>query len=73
MVLTSIDTGDGFGGAGQGGKRISLDTEGLVLGKDGSFWISDEYGMYFKNVLSAISLIDWKQVHISTNLTSEGE
>lgn len=38
--------GDGFGGPGPGGKRISLDTEGLVLGKDGSFWISDEYGPY---------------------------
>ena len=39
-------TGDGFGGAGPGGKRISIDMEGLVLGDDGSFWISDEYGPY---------------------------
>lgn len=39
-------TGDGFGGPGAGGKRISLDCEGLVLGKDGSFWISEEYGPY---------------------------
>lgn len=39
-------SGDGFGGAGSGGKRISIDTEGLVLGDDGSFWISDEYGPY---------------------------
>ena len=38
--------GDGFGRPGSGGKRISLDTEGLVLGTDGSFWISDEYGPY---------------------------
>ena len=38
--------GDGFGRPGSGGKRISLDTEGLVLGNDGSFWISDEYGPY---------------------------
>lgn len=30
-------SGDGFGGAGSGGKRISIDTEGLVLGDDGSF------------------------------------
>lgn len=44
-MLTVVDTGDGFGGAGPGGKRISIDTEGLVLGDDGSFWISDEYGM----------------------------
>ncbi|KAL5375694.1 hypothetical protein DPSP01_011050 [Paraphaeosphaeria sporulosa] len=39
-------TGDGFGGAGPGGKRIAIDSEGLVLGDDGSFWISDEYGPY---------------------------
>lgn len=61
MVLKATDTGDGFGGAGQGGKRISLDTEGLVLGKDGSFWISDEYGMYLwysKVRLSVVSLIN---------------
>ena len=39
-------TGDGFGGPGPGGARIALDTEGLVLASDGSFWISDEYGPY---------------------------
>lgn len=39
-------TGDGFGGAGKGGKRIPIDGEGLVLGDDGSFWVSDEYGPY---------------------------
>ena len=39
-------TGDGFGNTGPGGKRISIDAEGLVLGNDGSFWISDEYGPY---------------------------
>ncbi|KAF7181960.1 hypothetical protein CNMCM7691_001348 [Aspergillus felis] len=38
--------GDGFGGAGKGGKRITIDAEGLVLDKDGFFWISDEYGPY---------------------------
>ncbi|RHZ57964.1 hypothetical protein CDV55_104867 [Aspergillus turcosus] len=38
--------GDGFGGAGKGGKRISIDAEGLVLDKDGFFWVSDEYGPY---------------------------
>ncbi|KAF2267865.1 hypothetical protein CC78DRAFT_576407 [Lojkania enalia] len=36
--------GDGFGGPGPGGKRMSLDAESLVLGRDGSFWIGDEYG-----------------------------
>jgi len=42
-------TGDGFGGAGQGGVRMSMDPEGLVLDtqdNDGGFWISDEYGPY---------------------------
>ena len=39
-------SGDGFGGAGPGGKRISIDSEGLVLDKDGGFWVSDEYGPY---------------------------
>ncbi|KMU72621.1 hypothetical protein CISG_09811 [Coccidioides immitis RMSCC 3703] len=38
--------GDGFGGAGPGVRRISLDCEGLALGRDGSFWVSDEYGPY---------------------------
>lgn len=38
--------GDGFGGEGPGGKRISMDTEGLALDKDGYFWVSDEYGPY---------------------------
>ncbi|BCR87839.1 esterase-like/phytase family protein [Aspergillus chevalieri] len=38
--------GDGFGGAGPGGKRISIDSEGLALGHDDTFWISDEYGPY---------------------------
>lgn len=27
-----------------------LDTEGITLGKDGSFWISDEYGPFIANV-----------------------
>lgn len=38
--------GDGFGGPGDGGKRIAIDSEGLALGDDGTFWISDEYGPY---------------------------
>ncbi|KAK4117852.1 hypothetical protein N656DRAFT_786459 [Canariomyces notabilis] len=38
--------GDGFGGSGPGGKRISLDAEGLFLDSDGGFWISDEYGPF---------------------------
>ncbi|EXJ85504.1 hypothetical protein A1O1_05868 [Capronia coronata CBS 617.96] len=39
-------TGDGFGGNGVGGRRVSLDSEGLVLSPDGSFWVSDEYGPF---------------------------
>ena len=39
-------TGDGFGGPGPGGRRIPIDSEGLVLASDGGFWISDEYGPY---------------------------
>ena len=38
--------GDGFGGAGPGGRRIPVDSEGLVLNSDGSFFVSDEYGPY---------------------------
>ena len=38
--------GDGFGGSGSGGKRISVDSEGIVLGLNGTFWVSDEYGPY---------------------------
>lgn len=36
--------GNGYGGSGPGGFRVSLDSEGIFLGSDGSFWISDEYG-----------------------------
>ena len=39
-------TGDGFGGPGPGGKRVPVDSEGLVLATDGGYWISDEYGPY---------------------------
>lgn len=39
-------TGDGYGGEGPGGYRLVIDAEGLVLGLDGSFWVSDEYGDY---------------------------
>ncbi|KAF2458237.1 3-phytase [Lineolata rhizophorae] len=45
MPVTHFE-GDGFGGDGPGGTRIPMDPEGLVLGKHGSFWISDEYGPF---------------------------
>ncbi|KAA8645992.1 hypothetical protein EYZ11_004009 [Aspergillus tanneri] len=39
--------GDGFGGAGPGGRRVTIDAEGLVLDRDDEgFWISEEYGPY---------------------------
>ncbi|KAK4547037.1 hypothetical protein LTR36_001258 [Oleoguttula mirabilis] len=45
--LPSVNyTGDGFGGNGTGGHRVVVDSEGLFLGHDGTFWVSDEYGPY---------------------------
>lgn len=38
--------GDGFGGAGPGGKSVTVDSEGLYVNDDGSFWVSDEFGPY---------------------------
>jgi hypothetical protein len=46
MLKLLTDTGDGFGNNGTGGARVALDTEGLVLGDGGSYWISDEYDAY---------------------------
>lgn len=46
LLPAATYTGDGFGGSGPGGKRVSLDPEGLVLSPGGGFWISDEYGPY---------------------------
>lgn len=42
-------TGNGFGGEGKGGFRVTVDSEGLFLGHDGTFWVSDEYGPYVYN------------------------
>ncbi|KAG9229311.1 esterase-like activity of phytase-domain-containing protein, partial [Amylocarpus encephaloides] len=39
-------TGDGWGGPGPGGKRITIDCEALAIAPDGGFWVSDEYGPY---------------------------
>lgn len=40
--------GNGFSlsSTGPTNQRVALDTEGLVLNSDGTFWISDEYGPY---------------------------
>jgi hypothetical protein len=46
LLPAATFTGDGFGGQGPGGKRVTIDSEGIVLSKDGGFWISDEYGPY---------------------------
>ncbi|KAI4140698.1 MAG: hypothetical protein LQ341_003739 [Variospora aurantia] len=46
ILPSATYTGNGFGQAGSGGRRISIDAEGLVLNNDGSYWISDEYGPY---------------------------
>ncbi|KAF2190995.1 hypothetical protein K469DRAFT_622247 [Zopfia rhizophila CBS 207.26] len=51
-------TGDGFGGSGPGGKRVSVDAEGLVLGADGTFWVSDEYGPYIYHFDKSGKMID---------------
>ncbi|KAH0098277.1 3-phytase, partial [Aureobasidium melanogenum] len=45
-VPSATYTGDGFGNNGTGGHRVSVDSEGLILNADGSFWVSDEYGPY---------------------------
>ncbi|KAL8691792.1 MAG: hypothetical protein Q9218_003068 [Villophora microphyllina] len=46
LLPAATYTGNGFGQPGTGGHRASLDTEGLVIAKDGTYWISDEYGPY---------------------------
>lgn len=41
--------GDGFGNDldnGTSHTHIAIDAEGLVVNRDGSFWVSDEYGPY---------------------------
>jgi hypothetical protein len=59
FVLPSVDyEGNGFGGPGNGGTRVCLDTEGLVLGADGTFWISEEYGPYFYQFDSSGKMIN---------------
>jgi hypothetical protein len=46
VLPTATYVGDGFGGDGPGGRAVSIDAEGLIVDKDGSFWVSDEYGPY---------------------------
>ncbi|KAL8947897.1 MAG: hypothetical protein Q9222_005872 [Ikaeria aurantiellina] len=46
LLPAATYSGNGFGQPGSGGHRASLDTEGLVLASDGSYWISEEYGPY---------------------------
>jgi hypothetical protein len=62
LIIT--DTGDGFGGEGPGGKRISVDAEGLVLGDDDTFWVSDEYGEMNQDTQRVILTMS-RTVHLS--------
>ena len=56
--LPSVNyTGNGFGGSGTGGHRVVVDSEGLFLGQDGSFWVSDEYGPYVYHFSSTGQMI----------------
>lgn len=52
-------TGNGFGGDGPGGKRIPVDSEGLYVNEDGSFWVSEEYGPF---VCELPASIGWKDI-----------
>ncbi|KAI1125478.1 esterase-like activity of phytase-domain-containing protein [Nemania abortiva] len=45
LPITTYE-GDGFGGEGPGGTGIPIDSEGLYVNEDGTFWVSDEYGPY---------------------------
>jgi hypothetical protein len=65
-------TGDGFGNSGSGGARVPLDTEGLVLGDDDTYWISDEYGKptpYLTPPQHTHTHTHTPQLHTSTNST----
>ncbi|THZ23385.1 outer membrane autotransporter, partial [Aureobasidium pullulans] len=55
---STIYTGDGFGNNGTGGHRVSVDSEGLVLNSDGSFWVSDEYGPYIYKFSPSGKMLD---------------
>lgn len=49
LLPAATYTGDGFGDNltdGSTSKHISVDSEGLVVNDDGTFWVSDEYGPY---------------------------
>ncbi|RMZ89688.1 hypothetical protein DV736_g3074, partial [Chaetothyriales sp. CBS 134916] len=58
QVPTANYSGDGFGGYGSGGRRVSGDTEGLVVNSDGSFWVSDEYGPFIHHFSSSGQLLN---------------
>ena len=45
-VPAATIVGDGFGHPGNGSHQVTIDSEGLALTPDGSFWVSDEYGPY---------------------------
>ena len=49
--------GDGFNHTGPGGTRVTIDSEGIVLNADGSFWVSDEYGPYIYRFSAAGTML----------------
>jgi hypothetical protein len=57
-VLTYI--GDGFGNPGPRGCRIPVDSEGIILNSDSTFWISDEYGSYIYRYV--VLFLSWRCV-----------
>ncbi|KAK2607448.1 hypothetical protein N8I77_006118 [Diaporthe amygdali] len=49
LLPAATYSGDGFGADttnGSTSKHIAVDSEGLVINDDGSFWVGDEYGPY---------------------------
>jgi hypothetical protein len=66
--------GDGWGNGNTIQRAITIDGEGLALGNDGTFWISDEYGPYvyqFKpngKMITAIRPVDASKFSLLTYL-----
>jgi hypothetical protein len=66
--------GDGWGNGDTIQRAITIDGEGLALGNDGTFWISDEYGPYvyqFKpngKMITAIRPVDASTFSLLTHL-----
>ncbi|KXT09052.1 hypothetical protein AC579_4714 [Pseudocercospora musae] len=57
QLLVLIRPGDCFGSADAGGNRAVIDSEGLVLGPGGTYFVSDEYGDYIYQFLPTGQMI----------------